>query len=111
MDGSQYVQILQDHLIPNTRRQFGRRCRLLRHNDPKRRSRLAQQFLSSEVPKVIDCPSSSPDVNPMENLWSIIKRRVEKRKATNLEELNKFLHEEWVYIDAIVLNHLINSMK
>ena len=25
MDGSYYVQILQDHLIPNARRQFGRR--------------------------------------------------------------------------------------
>ena len=38
--------------------------------------------------------SNSSDANPMENLWSIIKRRVEKRKATNLKELNKFLHEE-----------------
>ena len=26
MDGSYYVQILQDHLIPNARRQFGRGC-------------------------------------------------------------------------------------
>ena len=47
----------------------------------------------------------------MENLWSIIKHRVKKRKATNLEELNKFLHEEWVNINVIVLNHLINSVK
>ena len=28
VDGSYYVQILQDHLIPNARRQFGRRRRL-----------------------------------------------------------------------------------
>ena len=38
--------------------------------------------------------SNSPDANPVENLWSIIKHYVEKRKAINLEELNKFLHEE-----------------
>ena len=72
---------------------------------------MAQQFLSSEVPEVIDWPSNSPDANPVENLWSIIKRRVEKRKPTNLEELNKFLHEEWINIDVVVLNHLVNSMK
>ena len=34
-----------------------------------------------------------------------------KMKNTNFEELNKFLHEEWVNIDAVVLNHLIKSMK
>ena len=67
--------------------------------------------MSSEVPEVIDWPSNSPDANPVENLWSIIKRRMEKRQATNLEELNKFLHEECANIDVVVLNHLINSMK
>ena len=72
---------------------------------------MTQQFLSREVAKVIDFPSNSPNANSVENLLSIIKRCVEKRKTTNLEELNKFLHEEWVNIDVVVLNHLINSMK
>ncbi|CAF1663328.1 unnamed protein product [Rotaria magnacalcarata] len=48
---------------------------------------------STEIPEVIDWPSNSPDINPIENVWSIIKRRVEKRKPKNLEELDKFLHE------------------
>ena len=48
----------------------------------------------------------------MENLWSIIKRCVEKRKAANLEKSNRFLHEEWVNTDVVViLNHSIDSMK
>ena len=111
MDGAYYVQILQDHLIRSGRKQFGRRWRLQQDNDPKHKSRVAQQFLSREVPEVIDWPSNSPDANPVENLWSIIKRRVEKRKPTNLEELDKFLHEEWDKTDMVVLNHLINSMK
>ena len=67
--------------------------------------------MSSEVSEVIDWPSNILDANPVENLWSIMKRRVEKRKPTNLEELNKFLHEEWINIDVVVLNHLIDSMK
>ena len=29
MDGAYYIQILQDHLIRNARKQFGRRWRLL----------------------------------------------------------------------------------
>ncbi len=111
MDGNYYVQILQDHLIRNARKQFGRRWRLQQDNDPKHKSRVAQQFLSKEAPEVIDWPSNSPDVNPVENLWSIIKRRVEKRKPTNLQELDIFLHEEWDKTDMVVLSHLVDSMQ
>ena len=111
MDGPYYVQILHDHLIRNARKQFGRHWRLQQDNDPKHKSRVAQQFLSKEVPEVIDWPPNSPDVNPVENLWSIIKRRVEKRKPTNLQELDMFLHEEWDKTDMVVLSHLVDSMK
>jgi transposase len=84
MDGPYYVQILQDYLIHNARKQFCRRWRLQQDNDPKHKSLVAQQFLSKEVPEMIHWLSNSSDVNPVENLWSIIKRRVEKRKPTNL---------------------------
>lgn len=111
MDGPYYVQILQDHLILNARKQFGRCWRLQQDNDPKHKSRIVKQFLDKEVPETMDWPSNSPDVNPIENLWSIIKRRVEKRKPINLKELDKFLHEEWEEIDMVIINNLIKSMK
>src|SRR5208282_2466904 len=95
----------------NARKQFGRRWRLQQDNDPKHKSRVAKQFLSKEVPELIDWPSNSPDANPVGNLWSIIKRRVEKRKSTNLQELNEVLHEEWDKTDLATLNRLIGSMK
>ena len=111
MDGAYYIQILQDHLIRNARKQFGRRWQLLQDNDPKHNSRIVKKFLDEEVPEVIDWPSNSPDANPIENLWSVIKRRVEKRRPSNLNELNKFLHDEWNKIDMIIINNLIKSMK
>jgi nicotinamide mononucleotide adenylyltransferase len=72
---------------------------------------VAQQFLSKEAPEVIDWSSNSQDVNSVENLWSIITRRVEKRKSTNHQELNMFLQEEWDKTDMVVLSHLVNSME
>ena len=111
MDGAFYIQILQDHLIRNARKQFGRRWRLLQDNDPKHKSRIVKKFLDEEVPEVIDWPSNSPDANPIENRWSVIKRRVEKRRPSNLNELNKFLHDEWNKVDMLIINNLIKSMK
>ena len=68
-------------------------------------------FLRKQAPEVMEWPSNSPGVNPVENLWSHIKRSVEKRKPSNLDELNDFLHEKWETIDLYLLNNLIKSMK
>ena len=111
IDGPSFVRILEDHLIHDARKKFGWWWHLQLDNDPKPTSRVAKQFFNKEVLEVLDWPLNSPDVNRIENLCSIIKRRFEKRKAPNLEELDTFLHEEWKNIDPIIRPHLGNSMK
>ena len=59
----------------------------------------------------MDWPSSSPDINPIENLWGLVKRNVEKRKPRNLEDLKVFMVEEWEKIPQETIKNLINSMK
>ena len=48
----------------------------------------------------MDWPCHSPDLNPIENLWNIVK--------TNVEQ---FMKEEWERIPDTVLINLVNSMK
>ena len=64
--------------------------RLQQDNDPKHTSRIANGFLDNNVPEVMDWPSNSPDLNPIENLWAIVKRNVELRRPSNLSELECF---------------------
>ena len=45
--------------------------------------------------KVIETPALSPDINPIENLWVHIKKKVGKWSPTNKNELIKFIKEEW----------------
>ena len=59
----------------------------------------------------MDWPSCSPDLNPIENLWAIVKGNVEKRMPKNLKDLEKFMTEEWNAIPESVLNNLVNSMR
>ena len=63
------------------------------------------------MPIVIDWPSNSPDLKPIENLWSIVKTNVGRRRPTNLDELRRFMVEEWDSIPDSIVKNLVNSMK
>ena len=76
MDGAYYIQIVQDHLIRNGRKQFARRCRLLQDNDPKHNSRIVKKFLDEEVSVSNWLPIKQSRWQwPIENLCSVIKRQ------------------------------------
>ncbi len=45
--------------------------------------------------KVMDWPSMSPDLNPIEYLWGILKQKVEERKVSNIHQLRDVVMEEW----------------
>jgi hypothetical protein len=40
-------------------------------------------------------PPQSPDLNPIEDIWNIIKQRIRKRVWRDEEELKELLQEEW----------------
>jgi transposase len=109
MNAKFYIDILQQHL-PEVRRMFGRRWRFQQDNDPKHTSRVAREFLEENFPEVMDWPSNSPDLNPIENLWGIVKHRVEKRMPNNIGELQQYMTEEWENIPDEFLTNLIRSM-
>ena len=112
MDSEKYVSILEDEMIP-TYRKFKRSNKNITYqhdNDPKHKSKLTITFLKRKNINVIEWPSYSPDLNPIENVWSILKMRVKKRNPINETELHKFIEEEWYGIESSILNNLFNSM-
>uniref|UniRef100_A0AAY5JZL0 Tc1-like transposase DDE domain-containing protein n=1 Tax=Esox lucius TaxID=8010 RepID=A0AAY5JZL0_ESOLU len=47
---------------------------------------------------ILQWPSQSPDLNPIDHLWGDLKRAVHRRCLCNLTDLEHFCKEEWANI-------------
>jgi hypothetical protein len=59
---------------------------------------------------LIDFPPYSPDLSPIENVWSDLKRRVEQRHAQDLGELRRYVQDEWAATDPAYVARVVASM-
>jgi hypothetical protein len=81
-------------------------------NDSKHTSRVAQKWFENHGVEVLDWPSQSPDLNPIENVWHCLKRQLAayETEPTSIDELWERVEAEWEKIPAQVCIDLIESM-
>ncbi len=59
---------------------------------------------------VLNWPANSPDRNPIENLWGIVKRKMRYARPNNAEELKATIRATWALITPEQCHRLIDSM-
>lgn len=109
MNARVYVDILQTFMLSSLKK-LGRRGIFMQDNDPKHTARVTKEFLHSKKVKTMEWPSMSPDLNPIEHLWGILKRKVEERNPSSKEQLKKIISDEWKKISPDVCSKLVSSM-
>ncbi|XP_045134459.1 uncharacterized protein LOC123518022 [Portunus trituberculatus] len=57
-----------------------------------------------------DWPPKFPDLNPIENIWSIMKRRLQRRDISDITKLRTAIKEEWHNLNQITLKNLAESL-
>lgn len=59
----------------------------------------------------LEWPAQSPDLNPIENLWEEVDRKINRSNATNLEQLWVEIQAAWNAITPERCQTLISSMN
>lgn len=88
--------ILEKTLLPFIKSVYPDGHRFQQDNDPKHRSKLAKSFMIDNGIQWWDCwPSESPDINPIEMVWNMLKRRLAKKTLKTKDDLQTALQEFW----------------
>ena len=110
MNAPMYIRILSSHMIPSARRLFEETYIFQHDNDPKHTALAVKAYLEKKRIKVLDWPSQSPDLNPIENLWHKLKTLIHNEKVTKLSELPEVMKKCWESISPEYCNKLVESM-
>jgi transposase len=79
-------------------------------NDPKHRSKSTGALLKELNIINLNWPSYSPDLNPIENVWHLLKSKMNTIECNSKDELIKYIENKWNEIDVNTINNIINSM-
>lgn len=112
MNQALYKVILEENLIsfaltifPNSEDWF-----FQQDNAPYHTARSIKVWMDDHQIKTLSWPAQSPAQNPIENLWNLIKRRMDGHKPSNKAELLEVLRQEWHNVTQQPCKTLVESV-
>jgi len=114
LNAEKYIEVLQQTLLPCARPWFRREQWVFQQDGAAfHTAGVVQRWLDENVPDFIPkekWPANSPDLNPIENLWSIVLDRAKDSKCTTEHGWQLALARQWALISVEELQSLIGSM-
>ena len=52
-----------------------------------------EEFFEQKAIQTLECPGNSPDLNPIENSWILMKKKVSEKHPSSLDALQAALRE------------------
>ena len=106
-----YEEVLNNSMVPSADMLFGEDNFIFQHdNDPKHTAKLIKTWFTDGNIETLAWPAQSPDLNPIENLWAILDKRLAERTCNSEKELFNELEKGWNELPVDLLTSLVESM-
>ncbi|GFW85486.1 transposable element Tcb2 transposase [Trichonephila clavipes] len=112
LTGRRYAdEILRPHVIPYPGA-IGDSFVFQDDNARPHRAHLVKNMLEAETIQRMELPACSPDLNPIEHVWDMLRRRIaaRPRPPATVRDLEIALLEEWNSIPQSLIDNFIASM-
>ena len=114
LNQQKYVTILKEHLLPyaKTYHSGTNLCIFQQDGCGLHRAKSIGSFMEAECVELLPWPAQSPDLNPIENAWALMKRNLREHDTypTFAVDLFEKLSELWNSIPSSYFERLIESM-
>ena len=106
-----YKELLEKYLVPIFEKS-DKKLIFMQDNAPIHKSKLVTDFLADHGISTLQWPAQSPDLNPIENIWAVLKGRRARQKSTpkTKKDLIDQMTELWSHIETDFRRNLSNSL-
>ena len=112
INAKEYIRILNIGLLPSIQKLgISQNIVFQQDNAPAHTAKVAKKWFSDNSIDVMFLPGQSPDLNPIENIWSIISRALAGRTFSNNDKLWEAVQFEWNSISSSQCSTLAESMS
>ncbi|CAB5330701.1 unnamed protein product [Rhizophagus irregularis] len=113
--GAIHREILANYAIPTVKshvKKIKKNFFFQEDNAPVHTAKIARSFLTSSNIELFPWPAQSPDMNPIENIWSYIEVKIRQRDSqpSSVSQLKQWVKKEWDAVPADYYRNLIKSM-
>lgn len=105
-----YCEILEEGLLQSDIVESDLPFKFQQNNARPHTSTDTRTWFQDNFVTVIDWPAASPDLNPIENVWQVIKDKVEKLEPVSINDWRTTIQQTWASLDDLYLDNLIDSM-
>lgn len=113
IDAKEYRNVIKKSnmvQIMNEKNGNGNWC-FMQDGAPAHTAKETQTFLVKRMNILANWPANSPDLNPIEHLWAILKYRIRKDNPATVADLINAIKTEWDEITIELINSLVLSFK